>query len=216
MTEFQSTLWTVIRKARAGGETAATDLVAKYRAPVRGFLRRQGFSETEADDLSQEVFLRVFGEDVLAKADPAKGRFRSLILAVTRHVAGRQRERDGAAKRGGGRPAVPLDPDSLVASRGRDLEFDREWVANLIDLAFGRLERENRNYAAALRGFLLEQRSYREIASSMGKSEDEVKNYVFRGRRRLVEILHDEIRSTASSGDEYEEEVRYLSGFLKK
>ena len=50
----------------------------------------------------------------------------------------------------------------------------------------------------------------------MGKSEDEVKNYVFRGKGRLVEILHDEIRSYSSSGGEYEDEVRYLSGFLKK
>ncbi len=215
MTGFQSTLWTVIRRARAGGETAATDLVGKYRAPVRAFILRQGFSDADADDLSQEVFLKVFEEDVLAKADPAKGRFRSLILAVTRHVVGHHRDRQGALKREAAR-TVPLDPDAFVASRDRDPDFDREWVANLISVAFRRLERENRNYAAALRDFLLAQRSHREIAASMGKSEDEVKNYVFRGKGRLVEILHDEIRSTASSGDEYEDEVRYLSGFLRK
>lgn len=214
MTDFQSTLWTVIRKARAGGQTAAADLVAKYRPTVRRFIRRQGFGEEDAEDLSQEVFLRVFEEGVLDRADPAKGRFRSLVLAVTRHVVGRHREREGARKRGAGR-TVPLDPDLLAASRDRDADFDREWVANLIQVALGCLERENPNYFTALRLFLFERTPQREVARSMGKSEDEVKNYVFRGKARLVALLHEEIRSTSSSGDEYEDEVRYLSGFFR-
>jgi RNA polymerase sigma-70 factor (ECF subfamily) len=211
---FESTMWTVVRNARAGGEAAASALVARYRDPVLRFIRRAGFSEADADDLSQEVFVRVFSDRVIDKADPARGRFRSLLLAVTRNVILHHREREGAEKRGAGR-VVPLDADAIVASRDRDADFDREWVSHLIQAAVERLRRENANYFAALRLSLFELKSHKEIAAAMHKTEDEVRNYVSRGRARLVENLHAEIREYSSSGDEFEDEVKYLAQYLK-
>jgi RNA polymerase sigma-70 factor (ECF subfamily) len=210
---FQSTMWTMVRQAKAGGEAAVTALVGRYREPVRRYILRRGFSDADADDLSQEVFLRLFEDRVLDKADPARGRFRSLLLAVARHVVLHHREREGAQKRGAGR-VVPLDADTVVASRERDADFDREWVATLIQSALERLQRENANYYQALTLALFGQKSHREIAESMGKTEDEVRNYVSRGRAKLVENLHDAIREYASSGEEYEDEVRYLSEYF--
>ncbi len=215
MTDFGSTMWTLVRQARAGGETAVTSLVGKYREPVRRFIRRQGLSEADADDLSQEVFLRVFEDGVLERADPARGRFRSLMLAVARHVIQHHREHEAAQKRGGGRARAAIT-DEMIATRERDTDFDREWVANLLQVALGRLERENANYFAALKLFLFEQKSHREVAAAMGKTEDEVRNYVSRGRARLIENIHAEIRAYSSSSDEYADEVRYLSDFLQK
>lgn len=215
MSDFQSTMWTLIRQARAGGETAVTGLVTKYREPVRRFLKRHGFSDADTDDLAQEVFLHVFEDGVLDRADPARGRFRSLLLAVTRHVVQHHREREGAQKRGPGR-VVPLVADEVVASRERDADFDREWVANLIQVGLDRLRRDNANYFAALRLFLFDKKSHREIAAEMGKSEDEIRNYVSRGRARLIDALHEEIRAYSSSHEEYADEVRYLSEFLRE
>jgi RNA polymerase sigma-70 factor (ECF subfamily) len=215
VSDFQSTMWTLIRSARAGGETALNALVGKYREPVRRFLRRHGLGDADADDLSQEVFLHVFEDGVLEKADPARGRFRSLLLAVTRHVVQHHREKEGAQKRGAGR-RVPLSGDEIIASRERDADFDREWVANLIQVALDRLARENPNYHRALRLILFGQKSHREIAAEMGKTEDEVRNYVSRGKSRLVDAIHEEIRGYSSSNEEYADEVRYLSEFLQK
>jgi len=208
-------MWSLIRQARAGGATAVASFVGRYREPVRRFILRSGLTDADADDLSQDVFMRVFDDGVLDKADPARGRFRSLILAVTRHVVQHHREREGAQKRGAGR-VMPLATDDVVASRERDADFDREWVANLIQVALDRLSRENANYFNALKLFLFEHKTHKEVAAAMRKTEDEVRNYISRGRARLVEGIHAEIRAYSSSSEEFADEVRYLSAFLQK
>ena len=57
---FQSTIWTVIRDARAEAPGAFDSLVELYREPVRRYLRSRGIRRELAEDLTQVVFLRVF------------------------------------------------------------------------------------------------------------------------------------------------------------
>lgn len=211
MTEFQSTLWTVIRGARAKDDAAVRDFVAKYRAPIVAYCVRRGLA-SEAEDLAQEVFLRIFRDGVLEKADPSKGRFRSLLLAVARHAVGNHLERERAGKRGAGQVQSLAALD--VASEERDETFDREWIRHLIFLALDRLARDHPNYHDGVRRFLLEGCSYADIAASLGRSEGDVKNYVFRGKEKLVEYLREQVREYSASRAEYEEELRYLSKFL--
>ena len=53
MSEFQTTLWTVIKEAAHGDGAALEDFIVKYRPPVVGFIRRQGLTYV-ADDLAQD------------------------------------------------------------------------------------------------------------------------------------------------------------------
>jgi len=55
----------------------------------------------------QEYFLRLIEGDVLAAADPVKGRFRSFLLTDCAFFLGHRRARAAARKRGGGRRIVP-------------------------------------------------------------------------------------------------------------
>jgi RNA polymerase sigma-70 factor (ECF subfamily) len=208
VTEFQSTLWTLIRGADRGDEAALREFALKYRAPVVAYIARRGLAR-EAEDLAQEVFVRLFEDRVLSKADPSRGRFRSLVLAVTRHVMGHHRERQGAQKRGGGYVRSLEGQD--VALPEADEGFDREWVAHLLEVALSRLAREHPNYHDALRRFLLEGSSCAEIASALGKSEGDIHNYVRRGKAKLADYLRDEVRDYSATRDEYEEELRSLS-----
>ena len=98
---FPGTRWTEIRAAQDGDTAALESFTRKYRPPVVAYLSRRGFG-SEAEDLAQEVFLRFFSGDLLSRAEPSKGRFRNLILAVTRHVIGHHLEKRNAKKRGGG------------------------------------------------------------------------------------------------------------------
>lgn len=213
MSEFQSTLWTVIRSADQGDETALREFTLKYRPPVVSYITRHGLS-SEAEDLAQEVFLRIFRDGVLSKADPSKGRFRSLILAVTRHVIGHHLERERSQKRGAGqvRPLGDLD----VASQEPDEHFDREWVAHLIEVALARLARELPHYHDALRQFLMEGKPAAEIARAMEKTDAEVYNYISRAKRKLVDYLQDEVRDYSTSRAAFDEELQYLSRFFPK
>jgi RNA polymerase sigma-70 factor (ECF subfamily) len=211
VTEFQSTLWTVIRGAKRGDEAALREFVLRYRAPIVRYCMRRGLKD-EAEDLAQEILMRLFQQGVLRDVDPSRGKFRSLLIVVARnvianHIKGRQ-----AQKRGGGKVKALGDRD--VASPGSDEEFDREWVAHLIEVALARLAREHENYHAALRRFLLGQMSYEDIAESLGKSKGEVRNFIHRGKKKLVEYLRDQVRDYSTSRADYEDELKYLSRFL--
>jgi hypothetical protein len=74
--DFDSTLWTVIHGARRGDEESLRQFVLRYRAPVIAFAAKR-VPAADAEDISQEVFVRLIHDGVLAKADPSKGRLRS-------------------------------------------------------------------------------------------------------------------------------------------
>jgi hypothetical protein len=193
VSEFQSTLWTVIRGAGKGDEAALRDFVLKYRPPVLAYLARRGF-RAEAEDLAQEVFLRIFRDRVLDKADPARGRFRSLLLSVTRHVLSHHVERELAKKR----QAPPAAPEPAADT---DETFDRAWVAHLIEIALARLAREHPNYHDALRAHL----------DGAGGADY---NHVARGKKKLGEYLREQVRDYSASRAEFDEELRFLSRFF--
>lgn len=211
MTEFQSTLWTLIRGADRGDEAALREFALKYRAPVVAYIARRGLAN-DAEDLAQEVFLRLWQDGVLAKADPSRGRFRSLLLSVTRHAIGHHVERQASQKRGGGR-VESLDGRD-AASPGPDEHFDREWVGHLVEVALARLAREHPSYHEALRRSLLEGTAVAEIARALGKNEGEVNNYIHRGKRKLADYLREQVKDYSLSREDYDEELRYLSRFF--
>ncbi len=224
MSRFQTTVWSMVLDAGDGRSTAVEQLVVRYRPAVVRFSRARGLSPADAEDVAQDVFLRLFEQRVLTRADPARGRFRSLLLAVTRHVIARHAERRAARKRGGGRAPVSLDHAAddgfrlgdALATEARDELFDREFLACLLARALRRLQEQNPSYHEAIAAFLLEERSQREIARELGVREGDVRNRVSRGRAKLARLLRDEVEGYASSPGEFEDELRYLSSLLDR
>ncbi len=83
-------------QARAALET----LCRTYWYPLYAYIRHEGRSAADAQDLTQEFFARLLARNSLARVDPHKGKFRSFLLASLRHFLSDQRDRDRAAKRG--------------------------------------------------------------------------------------------------------------------
>jgi hypothetical protein len=90
---FASTRWTVVRQA-ADSQTASqhalsalTELCQIYWRPVYVFLRRQGISQHDAQDLTQAFFANLIENRAYARADPIKGRFRSPLPLDSNTVA---------------------------------------------------------------------------------------------------------------------------------
>ncbi|MBI3722963.1 sigma-70 family RNA polymerase sigma factor [bacterium] len=215
--DFPNTTWDTIRNAAAGRTTAATDFVTRYEPAVVRYARARRLDAQDAEDIAQEVFLRMFNDRVLERADRACGRFRCLLLSVTRHVLGHHFRRKGALKRGGGARALELDDAflaSIDAADVRDPEFDREWLRTILARALRRLKDENPAYHEVLHAFLVEERSHRAIASALGKTEAVVRNGISRGKAKLREFLRDEVQAYASSRTELEDELAYLSELL--
>jgi len=220
---FESTVWLTIWKARDNDPNALDDFVKRYRPPIEKFILQNGFGTADAEELAQEVFLRIFKNNVLKKARKERGRFRSLLLTLTRHVIQDERRRRGAAKRGGDHITVSpqhtteegLPLEELVVSHTEDRQFDHLWVSNILKLSLEKLRTENEAYYTAFT-MNLDDYDYKAIAERMGKSPKEVDNYVYRAKQKLIRLIRDEIAGYASSPQEYRDEINYLSTYLPK
>jgi DNA-directed RNA polymerase specialized sigma24 family protein len=108
---FRTTQWSLVAMAsqrRASGEPdadqsrqALEQLCHSYWYPIYSFVRRSGSDRDSAEDLTQGFFTRLLEKDFLAEADPARGRFRTFLLAALKHYLSSQREHAEAIKRGG-------------------------------------------------------------------------------------------------------------------
>lgn len=198
---FPTTAWHAIREDRDEARAALYD---RYRAPVLAFLRNRGFQDADAEDLAHEVFLRVCRPEFVRKADPRRGRFRSLLLSVVRHVVLHHRARRKPAAS----EAEPLAADPL------EREFESLWARNLLDRALGRLRAESPAFHDAIRLTVLEGASYRDAAGRLGASEGDIKNWSYLGKRRLRDLVAEQIGGYCSSQEEAEEELAALKSAM--
>ena len=212
---FTGTRWTLIRAAQAGDSAAWEAFVQRYRPPLIEWLRHLGAREA-AEDLAQEVFLRLHARDVLERAEPRRGRFRDLLRAVARYTLSDHRERETAGKRGGGAVVASLgERDPPAPAQDVDQAFDRAWLLHLLELALERLREEYPHYHAAISGALLEERAQEQVGAELGRSRGEVKNWVHRGKQKLALFLREEVWRYAGSERECREELAALAGLLE-
>lgn len=215
MAAFHTTLWSRIEELQRGDQSGAWAFVERYRRPLLRFIEGRGFGPQDAEDLVQEVFLRLFAKEALARADRERGRFRSFVLGIARHVMSEERARRAAKKRGGGERPIPLSEIPDVASPSEDEgEFDRLWADHLLRKALDALREENPRQHRALTLRFEKGLSYQDIAAHMERNLQQVKNDLHRARRRLVKTIKEEIASYCSSEAEYEDEVRSFLSFL--
>src|ERR1043165_1808720 len=81
-----SSIWTGSLSVKNDPERVKDLVVRRYREPVVEFLRMKGLSHEDAEDVAQDVFIQICREEFLQKADREKGKFRTLVLAVTRNL----------------------------------------------------------------------------------------------------------------------------------
>lgn len=205
---------------------ALASLCSTYWYPLYAFIRRQGSSPHEAEDLTQEFFHRFLERHSLASVHPAAGKFRSFLLACLKNFLANERERAQAQRRGGGRSLIPLDgaeAETRYALEPADHQtpeavFERRWAFAVLEQTMKDLRRE---YAAGekrelfdeLQGFLPGGQgnvSRGELAAKRGVSVGAIDVAVHRLRQRFGELLRQQVRRTVSSEAEAEEEIRYL------
>lgn len=203
-------------------------LVRRFWKPIRRFLIGRMVSPDEAEDLTQELFLAFIEKNLLARADPARGSFRSFVFHVARQLLIDRRRFDAAEKRGAGR-TVPLDPmhqaQATPADRPED-EFDREWYLSLFNRARRDVKRHYARRPEAYEAFRLyffgepgaEQPTYEEIADRLGQTEAQVRNNLHRSRKvfveKVVEAIAEYVGGEAELRAELGHLVRFVSGRL--
>jgi RNA polymerase sigma factor (sigma-70 family) len=227
---FTTTHWSVVLAARQpgapGAQQALERLCQTYWYPLYVFIRRQGYSPEDAQDLTQAFFERVLARHCFDQANRDKGRFRAFLLAGLKHFLSDQRDHDRAAKRGGGATILSLDAQTAeeryqlepVDTMAPDRLYERRWAFTVLEQARERLRQE---FVVAGRGDLYDQlnaletgeetgRTYAEVGQRLGLSEDAIKSAVVRLRRRYGELLRREIAQTVATSAEIEKEIKHL------
>lgn len=234
---FPNTRWSLVADA-ARDRTLAADaleiLCRDYWYPIYSFVRRQGRSAPDAQDLTQGFFEYLLAGNYLARADQEKGKLRSYLLGALKHFSAAQYRKETAQKRGGGVARISID-EELAEQRFQnepqaddsgnpDRLFDRRWAMTVLETVLQKLSDEFRangkeEQFEVLSGFLAwnsGEMTYTRAGEKLGMKEGAVKVAVHRMRNRYRDILHSEILATVASEDEVEAEINFLLQALSR
>lgn len=233
---FTTTHWSVVLAAGCSNDPRATEalehLCRTYWRPLYLFVRNSGYDEETAKDLTQAFFERLLQKDYVKEADPARGRFRSFLLAALKHFLANQWDRTKAVKRRGRFQFVPLDSPvaeaELPSWQGGGLDpeqlFERHWAMTLLEQVDRELEADQvaggkGRLFSALQVYLTgdtERPPYAATASQLGMSVEAVRKAVERLRERYGQLLRQSVAQTVSSPEEIEAELRHLRAVLSR
>ena len=224
------TAWSVILNARDPNSPERRRhldrLFSTYWKPVYwALLRTWKLEPDDAADLTQEFFLRLSEEGSLEGASPERGRFRTFIRLQLHSLVVDELRRRSAQKRGGDRRFVPIDskelPEPDRSGLSPEERFDRDWALSLMNEAIRTLEsglQAERHETAfdAFRLCVLMQppKTYRDCAETLRIKESDVRNYVFRTRARLRDVLRHLVRESVENDADAAEELSYLLGIF--
>lgn len=231
---FVTTHWSVVLAAQGrspAADAALEKLCRTYWWPLYGFVRRNGFSPEEAQDLTQGFFASLLQRRDLDVVRREKGRLRSYLLVSLKNFVAKAKRRELAIKRGQGRALVPLE--ELLAREHAGVEpsdiltadriYERRWALTLLEQVLTRLEDDykqagNTELFDSLREFLSDEpgrRSQAEVALQLGMTENGVKQAFHRLRRRYRELLREEIAQTVTVPGDVEDELRHFISVLQ-
>ena len=230
--QFPSTSWSLVSGLRNSSpdvrKKALESLSSRYWAPVLHYVRRAwSKSHEDAKDLTQGFFLELVDGEALRKFVPERAGFRTYLKMLLSRYSADQNDLRLALKRGGGRRIVPIDDGDgtlgLQDSQADSPEkaFDREWRAEVLERA---LERTRRHFQETHREvqFLAYEKyelnpssddpTYAQVAKEIGRSESDVRNYLFTVKEKLREEILAEITPTVGDVTQLDDEFNSLFG----
>jgi DNA-directed RNA polymerase specialized sigma24 family protein len=221
--EFPATQWTRILSGERR-EALLAELYQAYWKPIYCYLRAMGFANEHAKDLVQGFFSeKVLSEGILEKADPKRGRFRSLLLRAVHNfaISARRVERSHQTL-GEGQESASPDRDAEAA-------FDRAWADGLLQEVLGELElecttRRKLTHWHLFRDWLLEPgpgdqggRQMTEICLKYGVADPSAAYHMVENlKRRFRAILRDRLAQQTGTEEGTEEELhRFIEVFSR-
>lgn len=227
---FCTTQWTLVMQAReesVEARDALGILCEAYWNPVFEFVRREGRSVEESQELTQEFFKRIL-EGGLGNVRPGKGRFRSYLLGAVKHFLADTKRDQGRMKRGGEVEIHSIDSSGSGTSPGMqiadpaqpdpDALFDRAWALALIERGLLQVEMSYEKAGKAeqfdvLKPWLMGDSTDLSVASAASQltlSGNAVTVAIHRLRKSFRNAIQEELSVTVTNSDDLEEELTYL------
>ena len=194
MSEFHDLRTSITLLERLGREEtdqqAWAEFVRRYGRQIYRWCRRWKLQQADAEDLTQNVLVRLHARLRTFRYDPAQS-FRAYLKALT-HYAWRDLVQGNRRPGAGSGDSAVLDRLQTVEARddlvGRlDEEFDRELLAEAAERVRRRVEPHTWE---AFRLTAYEGRSGDEVAAALGMS----RATVFKAKSRVMAFLREEIK----------------------
>ncbi len=192
----------LIERCLKGDEKAFEELLRTYRASVFSICLRMVRNRTVAEDIAQEVFIKVFS--ALDRYDPAYP-FGSWLNRITSNLCIDHLRRDKDRARSLDQPVAGGDDDLLIQipsrAAGPDREMESKEMMAILEEAMGILP-EHYRIIVILRH--QEQLSYEEISDTLGIPLGTVKARIHRARNMIVEHFQEKglFRDVTETGGE--------------
>ncbi len=234
---FLTTQWSLIAHIREGEDRDQTRigfLAEQYWKPVYCFLRRKGYENEAAKDLTQTFFHEVvLNQGLVKRADQARGRFRTFLLHALIQFISKQNLRDRAKKRIPREKLVYLDqadaldlPDSL-AEAPPEASFHHAWLSALLErvLEIVRKSCESEDlgthwaiFYKCVIGPILYDRPKIPLSDLCDthaiKDTKTASNMIITVKRRYRSALLDQVTRTVMSHDQASDELTDLMAYL--
>jgi RNA polymerase sigma-70 factor (ECF subfamily) len=176
----------LVARCLRGDETAWEDLVRLHTRKVYALCYRFTGSGSEAQDLTQEVFLRVF--KTVKSFRSTEGSFATWLSRVTRNllIDHYRRTRQDRVTDSIEEQLPMMEEEGAAASSRPDHAVAGREASEILQATLQKLSPDLRE-AVILRD--LQEMEYREIAEVLGIPEGTVKSRINRGRAELARLL---------------------------
>jgi RNA polymerase sigma factor (sigma-70 family) len=221
------TQWSLLRIAHrdsvTGAGAARNALVLRYAAAIRNYVGALVRDEYDADEVAQEVVMRLL-RGQFASASPERGSFRRMLMVATHNLVrtywSKKQRRTGS------------DVDlSTVAGRQEASALDAEalasWKKTVLEMAWKALEEYQREHPGSVAYTLLRLRANHpdddsdalagRLSAAVGKPfrADAMRQQLRRARVRFAQVLLEEIaRSLDDPTPEHVEEELIETGLM--
>jgi len=236
---FLTTHWSLIEdvKQHQDKDRALIGLLLKrYWKPVYCYLRRKGYDNEQAKDLTQGFLHEVvLNRNLVERADSSKGRFRSFLLHALNQYLVDEYRKETTRKRIPREKIVPLDiadPPTLpqvVCKLDAEQSFNYIWKADLLERAFTEVKDRYTKQGMEKHWFVFQDRllmptldgsdqpSLRKICRQYHiENEATVSNMLNTVKKLVRSVLKNHIRQTVVSGIAAEDELKEIFKFLEK
>ncbi len=165
----------------ANGENhdAWREFEAWYAPIVRSFCISRGMPRQDADDIAQEVFLRLSQSSIATRYDPQRGRFRSYLFQVTRSAVSSSSRQHPQWK------SIDFSESPSCVN-----EWNKAWKSECIRRALLHVERTSSTSAKQILNLSMRGQNPAEISDALGVSVESV----YKSRQRIRERIESTIR----------------------
>jgi DNA-directed RNA polymerase specialized sigma24 family protein len=233
---FLTTHWTLIHQIKSDEDkdrALINLMLERYWKPVYCYLRRKGYDNESAKDLTQGFLHEVvLNRELIHKADRSRGRFRSLLLTALNRYLVNIKESEMARTRIPPDKLVSLevvDPPELqmITESNPDDFYHYVWLSALLEQVLYTVKTgceqdgleihwqvfEDRVVRPILQGFASP--SLSEVCQKYGiQDEKKTSNMIVTVKRRFHTALKEYVRSTVASDNHIQAELSDIFNYF--